>query len=377
MTFFMTVMAIWGSMHLYVFLRVWAYTAVPARYAAMAAPLWLLLMLSPLLGLVLERNGHPAAARVLGMPGMVWAGAFFMLFSLSLAHDLYNGILTAVSFAAPALGRARLLGPRPIVAEAVLIALVTIYSLVEARMVGVEHVVIPTRKLPPGHQRIRIAQITDVHLGMSVGRSRLERIAALIESARPDVVVSTGDLVDSTLHGSESLASMLAQIEAPLGKFAVTGNHEYYAGLPQALEFTQRAGFRMLMNQTLHVTDGLTIAGFADPGGRAMGGAPPLDEEQVLAGTDQRDFVLVLKHRPPRTPDPLPLRDLQLSGHTHRGQVFPFSIIIHYYYEYPAGLVQAAPGHYLYTSRGTGTWGPPLRFLNPPEVTVVDLVPAQ
>lgn len=377
MAFFLTVLAVWGSMHLYVFLRVWAYTGVPARYAAMAAPVWVLLMFSPMLGLMLERSGHPAAARVLGVPGMIWAGAFFLLFSVSLLHDFYNGVLTVASFAVPALGRARLMGPRPVLAEAGLVALITLYSMVEARMVGIEHVVIPTSKLPPGHQRIRIAQITDVHLGLAVGRSRLERIAGLIESAQPDIIVSTGDLVDSTLHGSESTASVLAQMQAPLGKFAVTGNHEYYAGLPQALEFTRQAGFQMLMNQTQRITEGLTIAGFDDPTAAGMGQAPPWDEKKILQGADRGDFVLVLKHRPPREPDALPLRDLQLSGHTHRGQIFPFSIIIRLYYEYPAGLVQTAPGHYLYTSRGTGTWGPPMRFLNPPEVTVVDLVPAQ
>ncbi len=372
MSFLFTVLAIWGTMHAYVFARAWAYTGVSWRWAAVAAPVWVALMASPLFGMVLERAGHPVAARVVAVPGMVWAGAFFLLFSVSLVHDLYNGILTLASFAAPAAGRARLLGARPIIAEVALVALITAYSVVEANAVRIRHVELPTSKLD---RRIRVTQITDVHLGMSVGRTRLARIVRLVESTKPDVIVSTGDLVDSSLHGSEQLAGLLEQMKAPLGKFAVTGNHEYYAGLPQSLEFTRRAGFEMLRSRAVRVSEGLTIAGFDDPAGRWNAGPPP-DEEGVLRGADADDFVLVLKHRPPRRPDPLPLRDLQLSGHTHNGQIFPFTVIIWLYYAYPCGLVEPSPGHYLYTSRGTGTWGPPMRFLNPPEVTVIDLTPA-
>ena len=243
MSFLFTVLAIWGTMHAYVFARAWAYTGVSWRWAAVAAPVWVALMASPLFGMVLERAGHPVAARVVAVPGMVWAGAFFLLFSVSLVHDLYNGILTLASFAAPAAGRARLLGARPIIAEVALVALITAYSVVEANAVRIRHVELPTSKLD---RRIRVTQITDVHLGMSVGRTRLARIVRLVESTKPDVIVSTGDLVDSSLHGSEQLAGLLEQMKAPLGKFAVTGNHEYYAGLPQSLEFTRRAGFEML-----------------------------------------------------------------------------------------------------------------------------------
>jgi predicted MPP superfamily phosphohydrolase len=376
MSFPFAIAAIWASMHAYVFLRAWAYTGVPGRWAALAAPVWVLLMASPLFGVALDRAGLPAAGRLLGVPGMVWAGFFFLLFCVSLLHDLYNGVLTLGSFAWPAIGRARLLGPRPIVAEAVLVALVSVYAIVEAGMVRVEHVVLPTSKLPPGRQRIRIVQVADLHLGLSVGRRRLERVIRLAEASKPDLIVSSGDLVDSSLHGNERLAALLAGLKAPLGKFASTGNHEFYAGLPQALEFTREAGFEMLRSRSQRVTEGLTIAGFDDPTALQLPGAKPWDEEGVLRGADQHDFVLVLKHRPPRRPDPLPLRDLQLSGHTHGGQSFPFAIVIRRYYAYPCGLVQPSPGHYLYTSRGTGTWGPPMRLFSPPEVTVIDLVPA-
>jgi len=370
------VLAVWGAMHLYVFVRLWAYSAVSWRYAALAAPVWLLLMLSPLAGLMLDRVGHPLAARVIGLPGMFWAGAFFLLFCVSLLHDLYNGLLTLLVPAAPALGRLRLLGARPLLIEVGLVVLLSLYSLIEARVILTEHVVLTTDKLSAGHERIRIVQITDVHLGFGVGRRRLAQIVRAVQAAGPDVIVSTGDLVDSSMHDGEPLAAMLAQLEAPLGKFAVTGNHEYYAGLPQALAFTRQAGFRMLMNETATVTDGLTIAGFEDPTALWRDGEG-WDEGAVLAEAAPDDFVLVLKHRPPRRPTVLPLTDLQLSGHTHRGQIFPFSVFIHFYYAYAHGLTEPAPGRYLYTSRGTGTWGPPMRFLSPPEVTVVDLVPAE
>ena len=102
----------------------------------------------------------------------------------------------------------------------------------------------------------------------------------------------------------------------------------------------------------------------------------PWDEQKVLDRTADGDYVVLLKHRPLVEPDSVPLMDLQLSGHTHRGQIFPFTLLVAAYYEYGHGLVELAPQKHLYTSRGTGTWGPPMRFLNPPEITIIDIVSA-
>ncbi|MGD2175073.1 MAG: hypothetical protein PVJ27_06690, partial [Candidatus Brocadiaceae bacterium] len=122
--------------------------------------------------------------------------------------------------------------------------------------------------------------------------------------------------------------------------------------------------------------EGITLVGFEDRTALQMG-RPPRDELEVLRHVDPDDLVIVLKHRPFVRPDAMPFTDLQLSGHTHRGQIFPFTLAVVWHYPYPHGLTRPSEGTYLYTSRGTGTWGPPMRLLSPPEVTVVDLVAAE
>lgn len=374
--FLLTVLAVWGTMHLYALLRVWLYWGLPARYALMAAPAVLALMISPLAALIFERRGYETAAAVLTWPGMLWAGAFFLFFSLSLVHDGYNLVLTGAARLWSGAERFRLLGPKAVAVEAGLVALLSLYAVFEAGTIRTEQATLPTPKLPRGAEPLRVVQITDIHLSPTVGPCRLGKILRTVERAEPDLLVCTGDLLDSLMLGRRRLARMLSEVHAPLGKYAVTGNHEYYAGLDRAVEFTERGGFRLLMNESVRVREGLTLAGVEDRAARFVRGRPEPDEQAVLAGAAGGDLVLLLKHRPLVQPESLPLMDAQISGHTHRGQLFPFTLVIALYYRYAHGLVEPATGTYLYTSRGSGTWGPPMRFLNPPEVTVLDFVPA-
>jgi predicted MPP superfamily phosphohydrolase len=378
MKFFLTVLLIWGSMHLYVWARVQVYARFGVLGAAGLALAMLVLMFGPIGGIALSRAGHVPIGRAVALVGMTWAGGFFLFFWLSLLHDTYNCALTVAGLFVPAARSIRLVGREPILAETALVALICVYSLFEARHIVTERARIETAKLPPGLDRVRIVQISDIHLGLTVGRRHLARIVREVEEAEPDLLVSTGDLVDAEMCGLDDQAKMLAAISAPLGKYAVTGNHEYYAGLEQALDFTRRAGFTVLSNDAATVREGLTVAGVDDDTALrgAFGREEPWDEQEVLGRAAGGGYVVFLKHRPLLQADSVPLMDLQLSGHTHRGQIFPFTLFVAAYYEYPHGLVELTEGRYLYTSRGTGIWGPPMRFLNPPEVTVIDVVRA-
>ncbi len=374
MGFLLKVLLIWGAMHLYVWLRVWAHTALNPRRALLLGIAMVTLMACPFVGTMAHRAGHAALGKLVTTVGMIWGGAFFLFFCVSVLHDFYNGLLTVVGLAIPSAGSACLLGAYPILAEAGLVVLLTGYSVLEANHIVVERVRIETAKLLPDLPRLRIVQITDLHLGVSTGRGRLQRALDLARRAEPDLLVSTGDLVDGEMTDQLELADLLAGLDAPLGRYAVTGNHEYYAGLEHSLAFTRRAGFTVLENEAVRVCPGLTVVGFSDETARRPRGGTDWNEGEVLSRAPDGDFVLVLKHRPLVEPSSVPLMDFQLSGHTHRGQIFPFSLIVAAHYEYGHGLVEMAPGRYLYTSRGTGTWGPPMRLLNPPEVTVIDVV---
>jgi predicted MPP superfamily phosphohydrolase len=259
---------------------------------------------------------------------------------------------------------------------ALVTATIAIYGYFEARSISSEHIVITSPKIPKEVKRFTIVQISDVHLGLIVREGRLEKILSKVKEAQPDILVSTGDLVDGQIDDLTGLAELLNAIHPGFGKFAVTGNHEFYAGLDQALRFTERAGFTVLRGEARDVAGFVTIAGEDDPTARYFGGFRGASEQRILAGVSRERLVVLLKHRPVIGEKELGLVDLQLSGHTHKGQIFPFTYASKAFYPYNAGLVSLPHHFYLYVSRGSGTWGPPIRFLAPPEVTIITLVHA-
>jgi hypothetical protein len=251
---------------------------------------------------------------------------------------------------------------------------VSVYGYFEARDIRTERIVLETDKLPAGMERFRICQISDVHLGLIVRDERLARMLEIVKRENPDLFVSTGDLVDAQIDGISRLAAALRDVRAACGNFAVTGNHEYIAGIDKALAFTKEAGFEVLRAQSRDIGGFLTVAGVDDPAGRGFGmRGGDNGEGELLASLPRDRFTLFLKHRPTAEETTRGLFDLQLSGHTHRGQIFPFNWIVRLYFPMGSGLHDVGNAR-VYVSRGSGTWGPPIRFLAPPEVTVIELV---
>jgi hypothetical protein len=248
------------------------------------------------------------------------------------------------------------------------------YGFFEALNIRLEHITITTDKLPKNLDSLRIAQISDVHLGVLVGELRLKKILDKVKTVAPHILVSTGDLVDGRMEKKDILAGMFREIETPHGKYAVTGNHEYYAGLSRSLEFTKKAGFVLLRNETRTLPHLIHIAGVDDPAGRSLGAAGNTSESRLLSALSNDLFTLLLKHQPTVNKASAEHFDLQLSGHTHNGQIFPFSLLTRLFYKLHPGLTRLRGGSSAYVSRGSGTWGPPARFLSPPEVTLIEIV---
>jgi predicted MPP superfamily phosphohydrolase len=224
---------------------------------------------------------------------------------------------------------------------------------------------------------LRIALLSDVHLGALVGAGRLRDILARVAALEPDIVLSAGDLVDGQADHLNRLAPALAALRPPLGKFAVIGNHECYVGLAHALEFHARAGFTVLRGAAVEVTPELGIAGVDDPAAARPGAPAATDERAPLAALAAARFVILLKHQPVVAAGSAGRFDLQLSGHLHKGQIFPFGLFVRLVYAARSGLTTLANGGWLYVSRGTGTWGPPMRVLAPPEITLIEVAPAR
>ncbi len=336
----------------------------PWRWALLA---WAAAMvLAPIAARLLERAGHPAWAEPLAWVGFHWMGLMLLAFAAAVLSLLVqaSGVLLHNGW----WHRDRLFA---LICLGVSLAAFG-YGLWEVRQLTVEHLRVPVAGLPAGTKRVRLVMIADVHLGLMVGRDRLTRIAAVVAAQKPDVILSAGDLVDGSLvEDGRTLAGVLAGLKAPLGKYAVLGNHEFYVGVPASLAFLRRAGFVVLRGQMVSPGGLFNLAGVDDPGhGNVTSG-----EGTLLARGRPGLPTVLLKHRPRVSPEARGHFDLMLSGHTHKGQIFPYSLLTRIAYPHLAGLYPAEGGGILYVSRGTATWGPPIRVLARPEVTVIDLVP--
>jgi predicted MPP superfamily phosphohydrolase len=240
----------------------------------------------------------------------------------------------------------------------------------------VEWVRIPTRKLAESPEPFRILQISDLHLDLWSNETRVRRIVEEIESIRPDVIVSTGDLIDAGPDRLARFADHLRKLSPGHEMLAVTGNHEAYVGPAKSLAVTERAGFKMLSYQVASADGGVHFVGVDDPAVRRRIMMDGQAEKAALRQAPKEGFTVLLKHQPRVNRGSVEWFDLQLSGHTHGGQIFPFQWLVRLAYPAKTGLSKVGDETWLYLSRGTGTWGPPIRFLAPPELTVIELAPA-
>lgn len=236
---------------------------------------------------------------------------------------------------------------------------------------------VPIQDLPEGLDGFRIVQVSDLHLGPLVPAAKVEQLAGRINDLKPDLVAVTGDLVDGEADGVRAKVEPLVALHSIHGVFFVTGNHEYYSGVARWIPVLQSLGWHVLDNthQVLHHRGTpLVVAGMPDPaaqGRRGTGRGPDL--AATLAGAPAGAPKVLLFH-PPTGYDAAERAGilLQLSGHTHSGQYFPWSLVVRSVFRYPAGLRRHG-GMWIYTSVGTGFWGPPNRFLVPPELTLLIL----
>ena len=353
---------IYGSMHLYALSKMWM--TFPHSYGLGLALILagIVLTLSPLLVWFLEKQSWHRATVATAWVSYTWMGYLCLFLCIGLVFDLGHALATLLNFNWPLsqMMALRIVG---------LLALVMVgYGSIEARQIQIKEVHITTPKLASG--RITIAQISDLHLGIMRGDRLLDRVIAKLREIKPDIVVATGDIVDGQSDSIAALALRFQSYTPPLGAYAVTGNHEYYAGLENSLRFLRNAGFTVLRGESAKV-GGIVLVGVDDPSAATSGQQARLRTSKALASVNADDFIVLLKHQP--VVDGNTLFDLQLSGHIHGGQIFPFVYLTWLAYGVHPGLAKLADGRKLYVSRGAGTWGPPIRLFAPPEITLITI----
>lgn len=371
--FFVIFFSLYAALHAYVFIKTWNAFKFGVTTGSIIVFMFLLCVFMPLLVRSFEHGGHEGTARILAYGGYVWMCLIFIFFVISFSIDISRlCIIIFSSIAKINLPHTIHSGLVFFLVSSVASVAITSYGFYEARTIRTERVGIETKKLPRGMDKLTIVQISDVHLGLINKDVRLRRAAAIIKEIKPDILVSTGDLVDGQINSLNGLSDILKDIEAPYGKYAIMGNHEFYAGVGVSEEFASKAGFVMLRQRAVTIKNIVNIVGVDDTGhGRRR---VSITDKHVLEKVPQNIFTVLLKHRPEVDAELLELFDLQLSGHTHGGQIYPFRYITQLSFPMIAGLYELDDDTVLYVSRGTGTWGPPIRFLTPPEVTVFEII---
>jgi len=248
-------------------------------------------------------------------------------------------------------------------------------GLVNARFMRVTHVDIPLVHLRG--KPVKVGFVSDVHLGLLVGKKRLEKIISVLESKKPDMIMIGGDLFDTNPRNILHLKSLLSRIAEIAPTYAVTGNHEFINGVDDCVHFMEELGMTVLRNRA--VTDektGIQIIGIDDASGQSMFDSIQYDLEKLVGGLDPGKPILFLNHPPQDFKKAAEIGvNLELSGHAHGGQLWPFGHITKLIYkDGDRGLIKKN-GAYLFVSMGSGTWGPPIRTGSYSEIAILNLVP--
>jgi hypothetical protein len=367
--------------HLYVG---WRVAPALAAWPGWQAAFMLLLVLSAALmpmGLLARRVRTQPASDLLSWAGLLFMGLFSSLFVLTLARD---AVLLAAWLFGAAFAREGAMAPLTQwtgVAVPVLGLLVTLLGFVNARRTAaVTSVDVPLRGLPAGLHGFTVAQISDIHVGPTIKAKYLRAIVKSVNALKADMVAVTGDLVDGSVRELSHHVAPLAGLESTHGTYFVTGNHEYYSGAHAWIGELRRLGIHVLMNEHVvlrHGGAGLVVAGVADWSAHHFDESHRSDPHAAIAGApDDAIIRMLLAHQPRSAAGAAEAGfHLQLSGHTHGGQFLPWNLFVRFQQPFTAGL-HRLKDLWVYTSRGTGYWGPPKRFGAPSEITHLRLVPA-
>ncbi|MES2977773.1 MAG: metallophosphoesterase [Pseudomonadota bacterium] len=339
------------------------------------------------LGMLARRISRPPLADVLTWVGLLFMGLFSSLFVITVLRDALLAVLWLGNALVP--GQLDLPNLRYVTALAVPIGglLATLLGFWNARRTAaIRWVEVPIAGLPEVLRGFTIAQISDVHVGPTIKRGYLRRIVAKVNSLEPDMVAITGDLVDGQVHELAAHVAPLADLKSRHGSYFVTGNHEYYSGAHAWISELRRLGVRVLMNEHVvlehrlrgspgHSSAALVVAGVADWSAHLFDPAHRSDPGAAIAGAPENAGVRMLLAHQPRSAAAAAAAgfDLQLSGHTHGGQFWPWVYFVKLQQPFTAGLHRVGK-LWVYTSRGTGYWGPPNRFGSPSEITCIKLI---
>ncbi|WP_018151475.1 metallophosphoesterase [Leeia oryzae] len=371
--FILTVLLLLSSLHGYIGWRLLGNWPGSAASAWTIASLLLVSVATIPAGLLARRIPSPVWSTRLAWTGLFALGWFSSLLILTLLRDILLPVAGWFGYVEASWVGESAQWVLALATAASLVGLVNVLR--RAKVVTVD---VPIPDLPADLHGFTIAQISDIHVGPTIKRGYLQRIVDKVNHLEADVIAITGDLVDGTVQQLSQHTQPLSQLKARHGTYFVTGNHEYYSGAPAWIEELERLGIDVLQNRHVLIpgqSSTLLLAGVNDYTAHQFDETQRSDPHKALEGSPDNVGVKVLLAHQPRTATAAAAAgfDLQLSGHTHGGQFWPWNLFVPMQQPFTAGLKKLEQ-LWVYTSRGTGYWGPPKRLGVPSEITHIRLV---
>jgi hypothetical protein len=362
-------------LHRYIWARLVRDAAWPAPWGSvLTVAIFVLAVLIPVA--FLSMRGLPRAFNgPVSWVAYIWMGFALYLFLLTVLSDAGRGIASLLGVLPSDPERRLFLSRMIAVSVGAASGLIGLGGLANvARGFEVRRIRVPLGKLPKSASGYSIVQITDVHVGPTIGRGFVEGVVRETNALEPDMVVITGDLVDGSVAELRELVEPLRGLRAKDGVYFVTGNHEYYSGADEWIAHLRTLGIRVLRNERVDVRGAFDLAGVDDASSARMLPHHGQDVAKALEGRDPSRAVVLLAHQPKAVSDARRGDvDLQLSGHVHGGQMVPFNWLARIDQPLIAGLYHLGQT-WVYVSTGTGYWGPPMRVGPGAEITRIELV---
>ncbi|MET0656772.1 MAG: metallophosphoesterase [Steroidobacteraceae bacterium] len=369
------VLALLATLHAYIGLRLIPYLSLSTAATAVATLLLFASCLLIPLGMASRSVRNPEWADRAVWVGMTTVGVFSSLLVFTVLRDVALGVAWLFA-SAEGFAHAEYISALVVVASA---AAASIVGAINARRrAGIVDVTVPIDNLPASLQGFTIVQISDVHVGPTIKREYVSAIVDAVNTLEADVVAVTGDLVDGSVQRLATHVEPLKHLRSRHGSYFVTGNHEYYSGATAWIRELRRLGLNVLLNEHVvlkHLGSQLVLAGVTDYSGHHFHDSHRSDPSAALQGAPATAAARVLLAHQPRSASAAAAAgfDLQLSGHTHGGQFWPWNHFVRYQQPFTAGLHRLG-SLWVYISRGTGYWGPPKRIGAPSEITRIRLV---
>mgnify|MGYP005835698001 CR=1 FL=1 len=362
--FLLVVFGLYGIAHIYFYKSFLHAFLIADRFHAVLWISLLVLWILPFLIALVSRFFPGTLNFVLAWVGYNWMGFLFLFLTAHFGLAAVNWLLSRWDFGVP--------GTWTWIWAAVLAVAGFFWGHKEAAQIRVNRIEVAMPTFSLG-LKVRVVQVSDLHFGPLLGLEISQKVIDTIREQNPDIVVCTGDFLDRGIANVKTLTQMWSELKPPLGKYAVLGNHEAYSGVAWSEEILKNAGFTVLRGTFVQPLPQLVIVGVDDPAvAQTEPSTKSMSEIDRMRSLPRPSSVVLLKHQP--RAETVGLFDLQLSGHTHGGQIFPFDQLIRIGYKFFRGTYRLATGPVIHVNAGTGTWGPPLRLFVPPEITVVDLI---